>query len=84
MDTKLNKLFFERIRHLLMQARAGSVKQVNYFEMGKQMVEQEQKGQQDAEYGTYILSELSRYLTAELGKGFSKGSLELIRRFYTV
>ena len=90
MDTNLDKSFFERIRHLLIEAQAGIVKQVNhimvqtYFEMGKQIVEQEQKGQQEAEYGTYILSELSRHLTTEFGKGFSKRNLELIRKFYTV
>jgi len=90
MDTNLDKSFFERIRHLLIEAQAGIVKQVNhimvqtYFEMGKQIVEQEQKGQQEAEYGTYILSELSRHLTTEFGKGFSKRNLELIRKFYIV
>lgn len=90
MDTKLNKSFFENIRQLLVQAQAGIVKQVNtimvqtYFEMGRQIVEEEQRGQHEAEYGAYILAELSRHLTSEFGKGFSKRNLELIRKFYTV
>lgn len=50
--------------------------------MGKQIVEQEQKGKSYADYGTFILSELSERLTIEFGKGYSKRNLELIRKFY--
>ncbi len=46
-------------------AQSGIVKQVNFimvsthFEMGKQIVEHEQKGNHEAEYGSYVLTELS-------------------------
>ncbi len=53
-----------------------------YYEMGKQIVEQEQQGHYEAEYGAYILSELSKQLTLEFGRGYSKRNLELIRKFY--
>ncbi len=55
-----------------------------YFELGKQIVEQEQKGKSYADYGTFILSELSERLTIEFGKGYSKRNLELIRKFYII
>jgi predicted nuclease of restriction endonuclease-like (RecB) superfamily len=53
-----------------------------YFELGKQIVEQEQNGKNEAEYGTYLIHELSLNLTKEFGKGYSKRNLELIRKFY--
>ena len=88
MNEKLDRSFVENIRSLLLKAQAGVVKQVNlimvstYFEMGRQIVEHEQKGNEEAEYGTYLLSALSRQLQGEFGKGFSKRNLELIRKFY--
>lgn len=88
MNKALDKIFFENIRSLLLKAQETLVKQVNavmvftYFELGKQIVEQEQKGKDYADYGTFILSELSEKLTAEFGKGYSKRNLELIRKFY--
>ncbi len=90
MDTKLDNLFFENIRLLLRKAQDTLLKQVNsvmvytYFELGKQIVEQEQKGKSYADYGTFILSELSERLTIEFGKGYSKRNLELIRKFYII
>ncbi|MCE7055967.1 DUF1016 N-terminal domain-containing protein [Algoriphagus sp. AGSA1] len=88
MSTKLEASFFENIKKLLLEVQASAVKQVNtimvstYFEMGRQLVEHEQNGNHEAEYGAYIISELSRSLTEEFGKGYSKRNLELIRKFY--
>lgn len=53
-----------------------------YFEIGKRIVEQEQQGNEQANYGTYLLETLSVELSKEFGKGFSKRNLELIRKFY--
>jgi predicted nuclease of restriction endonuclease-like (RecB) superfamily len=88
MNSMIEKSFLENVIGMLKQAQIGVVKQVNYlmvqtyFQLGKQIVEQEQKGKSEAEYGSYLLSELSANLTAEFGKGFSKRNLELIRKFY--
>ena len=60
----------------------NSIIVLTYFELGKQIVEQEQKGKEQADYGSFIIVELSKKLTAEFGKGFSKRNLELIRKFY--
>jgi predicted nuclease of restriction endonuclease-like (RecB) superfamily len=84
----LDIIFLEQIKQLVRNAQQKLVKQVNqlmvstYFELGKQIVEQEQQGKNEAEYGKYLLQELSKSLTAEFGKGYSKRNLELIRKFY--
>ncbi len=80
--------FIEQIKQLLRNAQQNLVREVNhfmvstYFELGKQIVEQEQNGKNEAVYGSYLLQELSESLTAEFGKGYSKRNLELIRKFY--
>lgn len=53
-----------------------------YFELGKSIVEEEQNGKAEATYGEYLLQNLSKELTKEFGKGYSKRNLELIRKFY--
>lgn len=88
MSKKLDIQFVENIKQLLRNAQKNLANQVNYlmvstyFELGKQIVEQEQKGKHEAQYGAYLLQELSQSLMAEFGKGYSKRNLELIRKFY--
>ncbi len=47
-------------------------------------MEEEQKGDSRAEYGTHLLKELSQRLTKEFDKGFSVENLKAFRRFYLV
>lgn len=82
--------FFERVGQILEQARANAKTAVNlamvyaYYEIGKNIIEEEQNGQIRAEYGKHILSGLSKYLTKKYGKGFSVDNLKLMRKFYTI
>jgi predicted nuclease of restriction endonuclease-like (RecB) superfamily len=85
---EVEKTFIEDIKQMLRQARRQVVQQVNslmlhtYFEIGRKIVEQEQSGHEQAAYGTFLIENLAKSLTAEFGKGFSKRNLELIRKFY--
>jgi len=53
-----------------------------YWLVGKRIIDQEQHGQDRAAYGESILKELSKGLTATLGKGFSYANLYNFRQFY--
>lgn len=81
-------IFLEQVKKLIRAAQGQVVHSVNtlmvrtYFELGRRIVEQEQKGKRQADYGAYLLDSLSRALTAEFGKGYSRRNLELIRKFY--
>lgn len=55
-----------------------------YYEVGRQIVEDEQKGKRRADYGKEVLKDLSAKLTERFGKGWSKRNLEEMRRFYLV
>ncbi len=86
----LDNHFLESISVLLTESRKKIKTAINlsmvytYFEIGKMIVEEEQKGSDRAKYGKYVIDELSKHLTSEFGKGFSVSNLKTIRRFYMV
>ena len=53
-----------------------------YWKIGKRIVEEEQCGNERAEYGKRIIEQLSNELTMRYGKGFSKRYLAYFRKFY--
>lgn len=83
-----NNDLFVQVVNLLQDARQHVVSQVNltmvktYFEIGRLIVEDEQHGNQKAEYGKNILEGLSKVLTKEFGKGFSVTNIRQMRNFY--
>ncbi len=87
---KLDTNFYNRVAELLKEARKSVVQTVNktmvytYFEIGRMIVEEEQKGKERAEYGKQILKELSKRLNIEFEKGFSQRNLEQMRQFYLI
>jgi len=86
----INLDLYNRVAELLRNARKTVTQAVNktmvytYFEIGRTIVEEEQKGRSRAEYGKKIIKELSKKLTHEFGKGFSVRNLEQMRKFYLV
>jgi hypothetical protein len=76
------------IKQILATARQKAYSAVNfamveaYWLIGKRIVEEEQHGNNRAEYGKQVIKELSHALTAEFGKGFSERSLWQYRQFY--
>lgn len=87
-DGLQNKIIFQQVAELLQNTRQQVLRTVNstmtitYFEIGRIIVEEEQRGKERAEYGKKLLKSLSKELTKEFGKGFSLVSLENIRKFY--
>jgi len=81
-------VFYSKISDLLKLAKKNVVQSINktivvtYFEIGRIIVEEEQNGNDRAEYGKQILKELSHKLTKEFGKGFSVENLDRMRFFY--
>ena len=85
--TPNNSMILE-IRELLENARKNVAQQVNtpllttYWNIGRIIVEYEQQNQIRADYGKQTLRELSKELTREFGKGFSRSNLQNMRAFY--
>jgi predicted nuclease of restriction endonuclease-like (RecB) superfamily len=79
---------YERIREILESARAGVARSVNTTQVmanwliGREIVEEEQRGKERAGYGQELLQQLSGRLRKEFGAGFSVDSLERFRGFF--
>ena len=73
---------------LLESARRASARAVNalmtatYWEIGRRIVEYEQKGKKRAGYGEALLRRLAEDLTLKYKRGFSQDNLETMRLFY--
>jgi len=84
----VRKDFLENIRQIISQSRSQTYRAVNYimvetyWNIGKMIVEEEQNGKERAEYGKYLISELSKKLTDEFGRGFDESNLWNFRQFY--
>ncbi len=82
------QLILTEIRNIIAEARERVARSVNfelvvmYWNIGKVIFEEEQKGESRANYKSYLLQGLSENLTKEFGDGFSKRQLELNRQLY--
>ncbi|MDP3048753.1 MAG: PDDEXK nuclease domain-containing protein [Thermodesulfovibrionales bacterium] len=78
----------KRLAEIIHSARATAVRQINkaqvlaYYEIGREIVEFEQKGKARAGYGEELIKRLSKDMTKKFGKGFSEMNLRNMRRFY--
>jgi predicted nuclease of restriction endonuclease-like (RecB) superfamily len=76
------------VTQLLEEARHASARSVNeiltvtYWEIGRRIVECEQKGSEKPGYGEEIIDRLALDLTHRFGRGFSRRNLFLIRSFF--
>ena len=79
---------YERIRQILDSARSSVARSVNTTQVianwliGREIIEEEQKGISRAGYGEELILDLSARLTSDYGKGYSKDNLFWFRRFY--
>jgi predicted nuclease of restriction endonuclease-like (RecB) superfamily len=80
--------FYDEVRALLNLARQKAYASINfamveaYWQIGRRIVEEEQNGKERADYGAFLIKELSRQLTGEFGKGFTVANLWNFRQFY--
>lgn len=83
----INKTY-KAVKEILEEARSTAFRAVNfamvqaYWNIGRVIVEGEQKGKARSDYGAYLLDELSKRLTAEFGKGFDRTNISKMRAFY--
>lgn len=85
-NNEINNIF-DNIKELVINSRNKVYSAVNtemlnlYWNIGKIIMEIQQ-GDERASYGDAVLDKLSKKLTKEFGKGFSKRNLERMRKFY--
>ncbi len=88
MQTDQYQDLIQQIGGLLSLGRQKAVQSVNtilvqtYWQIGRHIVEFEQKGNGRAEYGSQLFERLSKDLTQLYGKGFSRSNLLYMRKLY--
>lgn len=81
---------YQRIACYLHTARQNVLQVIDttmvkvYWAIGREIVEEEQKGASRATYGEELIKKLAAKLTHEFGKGYSISNLRNMRRFYLV
>ncbi len=87
-SSKSDAMVYRRIREILDSARDYTARSVNttqvvaYWLIGREIVEEEQRGQARAEYGRRLIVRLSKRLQKDFGRGFSAQNLFFMRQFF--
>ena len=87
-ENKVYKELIENIGSAFNKAKSKIISAINvemidtYWEIGKNIIEFEQKGKLKAEYGSKLLLRISKDLKLKYGKGFSRSNLSYMRQFY--
>lgn len=86
--TDIPSVLLNTLRSLIIQSRQQAIRSIDtiqvqtYWQMGRHIVEFEQKGESRAAYGKQLLKNLAQALTGEFGKGFDASNLRYMRLFY--
>ena len=81
------ELLVNTIKQIMETTKNSIVREVNlamlnaYWQIGHLIVEHEQYGEIKAQYGSKLLVELSKQLSNELGRGYSRSNLYNMREF---
>lgn len=88
-NVEINVLYGKVTKHID-NARSNIVRSIDnemvnaYWCIGRDIIEEEQRGQNRAKYGAHLLQLLSEKLTIKYGRGFSLPTLKNARQFYLV
>ena len=83
-NIKKSNTLFERVATILDEARNNVVRSVNnnmviaYWLIGREIVEEIQKGKNRAAYGKSLIEDLSQKLVETYGRGFSTTNLRYL------
>ncbi|MEK6817015.1 MAG: DUF1016 N-terminal domain-containing protein, partial [Nanoarchaeota archaeon] len=89
-DTKRLAHLVSDLKRIISTARHRAFSAVNaqmlkaHYEIGRRIVEEEQKGEKRAGYGKQLIDSISKELIKEFGRGFSPTALKNMRLFYIV
>ncbi|TBO39687.1 PDDEXK nuclease domain-containing protein [Pedobacter kyonggii] len=85
---QLKKELLTQIQSIIASAKERAIRSVEtermlmYWQIGKVIFEEEQKGKDRADYGEYLIKSMSNEFQPKLGTGFSIRQLERNRQFY--
>ena len=80
--------FVNELKQIVLSARQQAYSAINFSQVcanwliGQRVVEQEQAGQNRAEFGKRLIKLVAQELTNEFGKGYSETNIKSFRKFY--
>jgi predicted nuclease of restriction endonuclease-like (RecB) superfamily len=86
--TNINQVLFEAIKSILNNSRMRVYRNINceliatYWTIGEEIINSEHKNKIDSQTSRQIILNLSKILTQEIGRGFSRSNLFNMRKFY--
>ncbi|MBE7690756.1 PDDEXK nuclease domain-containing protein [Tenacibaculum piscium] len=89
MEKEISSILVNSVRLLIQNAQKNAIRAINqervllYWNIGKHIVEEEQNGNERANYGSYLIKTLAKELTKDFGSGFSFRQLNFCRQFYS-
>lgn len=87
-QTNVSQAFVHEIKSIIDKAQSNAVRSVEfhrvqmYWQLGERIFTEEQQAKERADYGTYLIQNLSKELEPQFGSGFSVRQLERSRQFY--
>ena len=85
---ELKRDLIAQIQTIIANAQVKAIRSVDtermlmYWQIGKTIFEEEQQGQDRADYGKFLIKSISDVFQPQFGSGFSMRQLELNRQFY--
>lgn len=85
---QIDKSLIENIKEIIINSRTNIARKVNYaliatyWQIGSEIVLNEKRNNIDKKSSRQIILSLSKQLTKELGKGFSRSNLFNMRKFF--
>lgn len=89
-NMELRSDFIKEVKTIIEQSREQAIRSVDhirvrmYWELGRKIVEEEQQGNERAEYGKFLIKKLSHHLKLKYGSGFSQRQLEMARKLFSI
>ena len=80
--------FYNDIKSIIIDSKNAAIRSVDfhrvlmYWRLGERIFVEEQQGKERAEYGEYLVKNLSKHLETEFGSGFSYRQLVYCRKFH--
>ena len=84
----ISTAFYNDVKGIILDAQKSAIRSINtqrvlmYWQLGERIFVEEQRGENRAEYGTYLVKNLAIQLEAEFDSGFSYRQLAYCRKFY--
>ena len=85
-----NPAFLNDLRNIVIESRNNAIRSVEYtrlmmyWHLGERIFVEDQREQDRANYGEYLLKNISAQLESEFGSGFSYRQIARARKFYRV